>query len=59
MVITLQGRVFTIARCRPMRMALSSVHSMYQLYHLADRREAAGLAHTSKLAALADSITGH
>jgi glycine/D-amino acid oxidase-like deaminating enzyme len=35
------------------------VHSMYQLYSVADRREAAGLAHTSKLAALADSITGH
>jgi hypothetical protein len=30
MVITLQGRVFTIARWRPMRTALSSVHSMYQ-----------------------------
>ena len=28
------------------------VHSMYQLYRIADRREAAGLAHTSKLAAL-------
>ncbi|TGT75074.1 FAD-dependent oxidoreductase [bacterium M00.F.Ca.ET.159.01.1.1] len=35
------------------------VHSMYQLYRIADNREAAGLAHTSKLAALADSITGH
>lgn len=35
------------------------VNSMYQLYRIADQREAAGLAHTSKLAALADSITGH
>lgn len=35
------------------------VHSMYQLYHMADRREAAGLRHTSKLATWADKITGH
>ena len=35
------------------------VHSMYQLYRIADQREAAGLGHTSRLAALADSITGH
>ncbi|RWG56858.1 MAG: FAD-dependent oxidoreductase [Mesorhizobium sp.] len=35
------------------------VHSMYQLYRIADQREAAGLNYTSKLAALADSITGH
>ncbi|RUX21453.1 FAD-dependent oxidoreductase [Mesorhizobium sp. M2A.F.Ca.ET.042.01.1.1] len=35
------------------------VHSMYQLYRIADQREAAGLAHTSKLAAVADAITGH
>ncbi|SFO12609.1 Glycine/D-amino acid oxidase [Mesorhizobium sp. NFR06] len=35
------------------------VHAMYQLYRIADKREAEGLAHTSKLAALADSITGH
>lgn len=35
------------------------VHSMYQLYRIADQREAAGLDHTSKLAALADIITGH
>ena len=35
------------------------VHSMYQLYRLADRREIAGLARTSKLATLADRITGH
>ncbi|MFC3060813.1 NAD(P)/FAD-dependent oxidoreductase [Paenirhodobacter populi] len=36
------------------------VHGMYQLYHLADRREAAGGGNkTSRLAALADRITGH
>ncbi|MDG4895879.1 FAD-binding oxidoreductase [Mesorhizobium sp. WSM4976] len=35
------------------------VHSMYQLYRIADQREAEGLGHTSRLAALADSITGH
>jgi len=35
------------------------VHSMYQLYRLADAREFAGLQHTSKLAAIADGITGH
>lgn len=35
------------------------VHSMYQLYRMADERELAGLPETSKLAALADSITGH
>lgn len=35
------------------------VHSMYQLYRIADEREFAGLPHTSKLAGIADSITGH
>lgn len=35
------------------------VHSMYQLYRIADEREFAGLPRTSKLAALADGITGH
>lgn len=35
------------------------VHSMYQLYRIADRREAEGLRRTSRLAALADRITGH
>lgn len=35
------------------------VHSMYQLYRIADERELAGLPVTSKLAGLADSITGH
>lgn len=35
------------------------VHSMYQLYHLADRREDQGLDHTSRIATIADRITGH
>ena len=35
------------------------VHSMYQLYRIADEREAAGLGHTSNLAHIADAITGH
>ncbi len=36
------------------------VHAMYQLYHMADRREAAsGGRRTSALARLADAITGH
>lgn len=35
------------------------VHSMYQLYRIADERELAGLPVTSRLAGLADSITGH
>jgi len=35
------------------------VHSMYQLYRIADRREADGLDRTSRLAMLADAITGH
>jgi len=35
------------------------VHSMYRLYRMADAREFAGLQHTSKLAAIADGITGH
>ncbi len=35
------------------------VHAMYQLYKLADRREAEGLGRTSRLARLADKLTGH
>jgi glycine/D-amino acid oxidase-like deaminating enzyme len=35
------------------------VHSMYQLYKYADRRETAGLGHTSRLAHIADWMTGH
>lgn len=35
------------------------VHSMYHLYHLADRRENRGGAATSRLARFADFLTGH
>ncbi len=35
------------------------VHAMYHLYHMADRREEAGLARTSRIATFADKITGH
>jgi len=35
------------------------VHSMYQLYRIADRREAEGLGRTSRLARFADKLTGH
>jgi len=35
------------------------VHSMYQLYRIADQREEAGLDHTSRLASFADKLTGH
>lgn len=35
------------------------VHSMYQLYRIADQREERGLRHSSRLAAIADRITGH
>ncbi|PRH88685.1 FAD-dependent oxidoreductase [Labrys okinawensis] len=34
------------------------IHSMYRLYHMADRREAAGLPQTSRLATFANRITG-
>jgi glycine/D-amino acid oxidase-like deaminating enzyme len=48
-----------VRRWEPEPFRWLGVHSMYQLYHIADRREAGGLNHTSKLAHLADSITGH
>ncbi|TXH34533.1 MAG: FAD-dependent oxidoreductase [Rhodospirillaceae bacterium] len=48
-----------VRRWEPEPFRWLGVHSMYQLYHIADRREASGLSHTSKLAHLADSITGH
>lgn len=35
------------------------VHSMYELYRVADAREARGLTRTSRLAAFADRLTGH
>lgn len=48
-----------VRKWEPEPMRWLGVHSMYQLYRIADEREEAGLQQTSKLAALADSITGH
>lgn len=49
----------TVARWEPEPLRWLGVHSMYQLYRIADEREYAGLPHTSKLAAVADKLTGH
>jgi glycine/D-amino acid oxidase-like deaminating enzyme len=49
----------TVRKWEPEPFRWLGVHSMYQLYRKADEREFAGLAQTSKLAALADGITGH
>lgn len=49
----------TVRKWEPEPFRWLGVHSMYQLYRMADEREFAGLPQTSKLAALADSITGH
>lgn len=49
----------TVRKWEPEPFRWLGVHSMYQLYRMADDREFAGQPHTSKLAALADSITGH
>ena len=49
----------SVRRWEPEPFRWLGVHSMYQLYHMADRREGAGLGRTSKLAAFADRITGH
>ncbi len=49
----------TVRKWEPEPFRWLGVHSMYQLYRMADEREFAGLDHTSKLAGLADSITGH
>jgi len=49
----------SVRRWEPEPLRWLGVHSMYQLYRLADRREIAGLPRTSKLAKLADRITGH
>ncbi len=43
----------------PEPMRWLGVHAMYQLYKVADRREAEGLGRTSRLARLADTLTGH
>jgi glycine/D-amino acid oxidase-like deaminating enzyme len=49
----------TVRKWEPEPFRWLGVHSMYQLYRMADEREFAGLPQTSKLAALADGITGH
>lgn len=49
----------TVKKWEPEPLRWLGVHSMYQLYRIADEREEAGLPHTSKLAAVADSLTGH
>jgi glycine/D-amino acid oxidase-like deaminating enzyme len=49
----------TVRKWEPEPFRWLGVHSMYQLYRMADEREFAGLPHTSRLAALADGITGH
>lgn len=48
-----------VRRWEPEPLRWLGVHSMYQLYRIADERELAGLSSTSRLAALADSLTGH
>ncbi|UDL90927.1 FAD-binding oxidoreductase [Mesorhizobium sp. PAMC28654] len=48
-----------VSKWEPEPMRWLGVHSMYQLYRVADEREEAGLEHTSKLAGIADRITGH
>lgn len=49
----------TVRQWEPEPLRWLGVHSMYQLYRIADAREEAGLDHTSRLAHLADLITGH
>jgi glycine/D-amino acid oxidase-like deaminating enzyme len=49
----------SVRRWEPEPLRWLGVHAMYQLYRIADEREAAGLQRTSRLAALADRITGH
>lgn len=49
----------TVRNWEPEPLRWLGVHSMYQLYKYADQREANGLQDTSKLALLADKITGH
>jgi glycine/D-amino acid oxidase-like deaminating enzyme len=49
----------TVKKWEPEPLRWLGVHSMYQLYRIADEREANGLGRTSRLAALADRLTGH
>jgi len=47
-----------VRRWEPEPLRWLGVHSMYQLYRIADKREQEGLMQTSKLAALANHLTG-
>ncbi|MER8811049.1 NAD(P)/FAD-dependent oxidoreductase [Mesorhizobium australicum] len=49
----------TVKKWEPEPLRWLGVHTMYQLYRIADRREANGLDRTSRLAAFADRLTGH
>ena len=49
----------SVRKWEPEPLRWLGVHSMYQLYRIADEREEAGLQHTSRLAAIADRLTGH
>ena len=48
----------TVRKWEPEPLRWLGVHAMYQLYRMADEREAKGLPRTSRLAALADRLTG-
>ncbi len=48
-----------VSRWEPEPLRWLGVHTMYQLYKIADRREAEGLGRTSRLARFADKLTGH
>ena len=48
----------TVRAWEPEPMRWLGAHSMYRLYRMADRREDAGLLRTSRLAALANRLTG-
>ncbi len=49
----------TVRRWEPEPLRWLGVYTMYQLYKIADRREAEGLGRTSRLARFADKLTGH
>ncbi len=48
-----------VRRWKPEPLRWAGVRGMYGLYRLADRREERGLRRSSRLAALADRLTGH
>lgn len=48
----------TVKKWEPEPLRWLGVHSMYQLYRIADEREAKGLGRTSRLAAFAEKLTG-